>query len=128
MKKIARLLCCLPLLTATSGCMQTATRYDPGVDYVQEYAQRSQTITLSAGNAKEANLAIHVIDPWPRYVGNKRIPANGQRMAGAVERYRDVSKLGGAEEPVGSGDTSAIDRGGSGGGKGERGGCPARSG
>src|SRR5260370_40730087 len=89
MKKIARLLCCLPLLAAAGGCMQTVSPYDPGVDYIQEYAQRSQTITLSAGNAKETNLAIHAIDPWPRYVGNKRIPANGQRMPGPGERYLD---------------------------------------
>ena len=34
------------------------------------------------------NAATHIIDPWPRYVGNRRIPANGERMAGAVERYR----------------------------------------
>jgi hypothetical protein len=108
MKTIARLLCCLPLLTAAGGCMQTATRYDPGVDYIQEYAQRSQTITLSAGNAKETNAAIHVIDPWPRYVGNRRIPANGQRMAGAVERYRDVSKQGDGPKPLGGVGTSAI--------------------
>src|SRR5260370_2656697 len=84
MKRVARLRCCLGALAAAGGCMQTASRYDPGVDYVQEYAQRSQTITLSAGNARETNAAIHVIDPWPRYAGNKRIPANGQRMAGAV--------------------------------------------
>jgi hypothetical protein len=108
MKKIARFLCYLPLLTAVGGCMQTATRYDPGVDYIQEYAQRSQTITLSAGNAKETNLAIHAIDPWPRYVGNKRIPANGQRMAGAVERYRDVSKQGEGPKPLAATGTSTL--------------------
>ena len=117
MEKIARLLCCLPLLAA-GGCMQTATRYDPGVDYIQEYAQRSQTITLSAGNAKETNLAIHSIDPWPRYVGNKRIPANGQRMAGAVERYRDVTKQGEGPKPLEAVGTSAIPiAAGGGGGK-----------
>jgi hypothetical protein len=108
MKKIARLLCCLAALAAAGGCMQTASRYDPGVDYVQEYAQRSQTITLSAGNARETNAAIHVIDPWPRYAGNKRIPANGQRMAGAVERYRDVSKQGDGPKPLEAVGTSAI--------------------
>ena len=108
MEKIARLLCCLPLLAAAGGCMQTATRYDPGVDYIQEYAQRSQTITLSAGNAKETNLRIHAIDPWPRYVGNKRIPADGQRMAGAVERYRDVSKQGDGPKPLSQVGTSSI--------------------
>jgi hypothetical protein len=58
-----------------------------------QYFRRSDTITLGAGNAKSANAVTHVIDPWPNYVGNRRIPGNGERMSGAVERYRDVSKL-----------------------------------
>ena len=53
-----------------------------------QYIQRTDTITLSAGNAKDVNAATHVIDPWPRRVANPRIPANGERMAGRIERYR----------------------------------------
>jgi uncharacterized phage-associated protein len=62
-------------------------------DPVDQYLHRSDKITLSAGNAKQVNAATHVIDPWPRYVGNRRIPGNGERMAGAAERYRDVIKI-----------------------------------
>ena len=62
-------------------------------DNVTQYAQRSDKITLSAGNAKDANAAIHIIDPWPRASADRRIPANGERMAGAYERYRNVDKL-----------------------------------
>jgi hypothetical protein len=69
-------------------------------DPVSQYLQRSDKITLSAGNAKEVNAATHVIDPWPPYVGNRRIPGNGERMAGAVERYRDVSKIPLAPRPI----------------------------
>jgi hypothetical protein len=29
-----------------------------------------------------------VIDPWPRYVGNKNIAFNGERAQAGVERYR----------------------------------------
>ena len=116
MQKIARLLCCLPPLAAAGGCMQTVSPYDPGVDYVQQYAQRSQKVTLSAGNAVETNAAIHTIDPWPRYVANKRIPANGQRMVGAVERYRDVTKQGEGPKPLVSESTSNIVVGGGGAG------------
>jgi len=61
---------------------------------------RSQTITLSAGNAKEANAAIQVIDPWPRYVYDTHIPGDGRRMADAVSRYEDVSKLKQAPKPI----------------------------
>jgi hypothetical protein len=55
------------------------------------YFQRSDTITLGAGNAKSVNAATHIIDPWPRYVGNRRIPGNGDRLSRAVERYRQGS-------------------------------------
>ena len=54
-----------------------------------EYLQRSVTITLGAGNAKDANAAIHTIDPWPPYVSYTRIPGDGRRAADSVERmYR----------------------------------------
>jgi len=55
------------------------------------YFQRSDKITLGAGNAKAVNAATHIIDPWPRYVGNRRIPGNGDRLSRAVERYRQGS-------------------------------------
>src|SRR5437763_6244463 len=55
------------------------------------YVQRSDRITLQAGNAKDVNAATHVIDPWPRYVGNRRIPGNGDRLTRAVDRYRQGS-------------------------------------
>ena len=55
------------------------------------YFQRSDKITLGAGDAKDVNAATHVIDPWPRYVGNRRIPVNGDRLSRAVERYSQGS-------------------------------------
>src|SRR5450755_943965 len=97
MSKLIRNLTLLMLFSA-GGCTQT-TRY-AAVDPAQEYLQRADTVTLSAGNAKEVNTRIHVIDPWPRYVGDTRIPGNGERMAGAVERYRDISKQGRGPRPL----------------------------
>jgi hypothetical protein len=55
------------------------------------YFQRSDSITLWEGDAKSVNSATHVIDPWPPYVGNRRIPGNGDRLSRAVERYRQGS-------------------------------------
>src|SRR5262249_32883622 len=52
------------------------------------YFQRTDKITLGGGDAKAVNAATHIIDPWPRYVGNRRIPGNGDRLSRAVERYR----------------------------------------
>jgi hypothetical protein len=60
------------------------------------YFQRSDKITLWEGDAKDVNAATHVIDPWPPYVGNRRIPGNGDRLSRAVERYR----LGSYRQPA----------------------------
>jgi hypothetical protein len=81
----AAVMCCLAL---------------PWDDPFEQYFQRKDTVTLEAGNAAAVNSATHIIDPWPRYVGNTRIPGDGGRMAGAVERYRDVSKLPRAPKPI----------------------------
>lgn len=61
-------------------------------DIVGPYLRRTDSITAGAGNSKEVNSVVHMLDPWPPYAGNRRIPGNGERMSGAVERYRDVSK------------------------------------
>lgn len=110
MKKLIPL---LPfLLLAVGGCaptyvVDTAQVYNP-VDSVQEYTQRSDKITLSAGNAQAVNTRIQEIDPWPRYVGDRRIAGDGERMAGAAERYRDVSKQRQGPRPLPIEATSAA--------------------
>ena len=55
------------------------------------YFQRSYNITLDGGDAKAVNAATHVIDPWPRYVGNRNIPVSGDRLSRAVTRYNQGS-------------------------------------
>jgi hypothetical protein len=70
---------------ATLACSEAwAWDQDPAA----QYFERKDTIVSGAGDARNVNAATHVIDPWPRYVGDRRIPANGERMSGAVERYR----------------------------------------
>ena len=64
-----------------------------GEDSFDQYFVRSDSITLDAGNAKDVNAAIHVIDPWPRASANRRIPASGARMTGAIQRYRSPPSL-----------------------------------
>jgi hypothetical protein len=59
-----------------------------GDDEFDRYAQRTDRITLSAGNAKEVNAATHMLTPWPPGVGDRRILADGARMQRAFERYR----------------------------------------
>jgi hypothetical protein len=57
-------------------------------EFGEPYLQRIEGVTAGAGNAKDVNALTHIIDPWPPYVANRRIPANGERMTGAVDRYR----------------------------------------
>jgi hypothetical protein len=69
-------------------CAAPAMAWDQ--DFFGSYFQRSDKIVLSEGDAKEVNAATHVIDPWPRYVGQRKIRSNGDRMVGAADRYRNV--------------------------------------
>jgi hypothetical protein len=82
---------------APTNVVSTAQYYDP-VDMVQPYTQRSDTTALDAGDAQDVNTRIHEIDPWPRSASNRRIPANGKRMSGAIERYE--SSKGEPLQPV----------------------------
>jgi hypothetical protein len=83
MSSIARTIGLIAMAGSLGGCWGAVSEH-PAAQYVH----RSDTITLSAGDAKEVNAATHAIDPWPPGVGDPRIRANGERMAGAAERYR----------------------------------------
>ena len=51
-------------------------------DPAAQYFERKDTIVSGAGDARNVNAATHIIDPWPRYVGNRRIPATGSGCRG----------------------------------------------
>src|SRR3954467_11483513 len=59
-----------------------------GHDEMDRYFQRSESLTLSAGDAKQANAVTHTIHPWPSYVGDRRIVAEAAKTRGAIVRYR----------------------------------------
>jgi hypothetical protein len=75
----------LTVLAALSlgGCYGLA-----GDDEMSRYLQRSDTITMSAGDAKQANAVTHTIHPWPSNVGDRRIVVSAAKTGGAVARYR----------------------------------------
>jgi len=77
----------LVTLAATSDCWA-------GEGFLDQYFLRSDSITPDAGDAQAVNTAIQVIDPWPRRSANRRIPANGARMTGAIQQYRSPSQSG----------------------------------
>jgi hypothetical protein len=84
------LFACLPLAAALGGCWGTVTE-NPAAEYVR----RTDTIVPDAGEAMKVNAVTHVIDPWPPYVGDRRIPADGERMVTAVQRTHRPSAQGG---------------------------------
>lgn len=63
-----------------------------GDDEMDRYFQRSDSITLSAGDAKQANAVTHTIHPWPRYVGDRRIVSDARRVGSAVNRYSTTTR------------------------------------
>lgn len=88
MKSLAAAMAALAML-ATSGPAQS----DAQRDWRAPYRQRIEGVTVGAGNAAALNSAAMMVDPWPPQVRNRRIPANGARMVGAIERYKDVRRL-----------------------------------
>ena len=63
-----------------------------GHDEVDRYFQRSDTITMSAGDAKQVNAVTHTIHPWPRNVGDRRIAYDARRAGAAVTRYSTTTR------------------------------------
>jgi hypothetical protein len=78
-------------MAALAGVLSSSAASAWDQDPFAMYIQRSDKITLGAGDAKDVNAATHVIDPWPRNVGNRRIPGNGDRLSRAVGRYNQGS-------------------------------------
>jgi hypothetical protein len=79
-----------------------------GNDEMDRYVQRSDTITMSAGDAKQVNAVTHTINPWPSYVGDRRIATDARRTGAAVGRYTTTTRpvdqapdLGNAGEAMG---------------------------
>jgi hypothetical protein len=57
------------------------------------YFDRRETVVPYAGDAKAVNQVTMMVDPWPPYSANRNIAFNGERMQGAVERYRTHSVI-----------------------------------
>ena len=81
-----RLLIVLAALSL-GGCWGLA-----GDDEMSRYLQRSDTMTMSAGDAKQVNAVTHTIHPWPRYVGDRRIATDARRTGAAVTRYSTTTR------------------------------------
>ena len=56
-------------------------------DLFGPYSDRRDKVTPGAGDAKDTNAAVHVIDPWPPRAWARHISANGTRSVEAIRRY-----------------------------------------
>ena len=68
------------------------------------YYDRRETILFGADNAVASNNAVQTIDPWSPGSANRRAPANGERVAAAIKRYRTGRVL----TPIGNGTSSTY--------------------
>lgn len=96
---IAAIICVL-----TAGCQDV-------------YLARRDTLTVGSGEAVQANIAKHIIDPWPAHAQHYDRDASGERAQHAIERYRNPGSGPGAgalPPPVPVGSSNAPPIGGSG--------------
>ena len=90
---MAKLIGLAALAVLVAPGLATAGDY-PFLDELTRYAERIDTLSVTSGDAQDVNAATQIIDPWPAYVRDRRIPANGRRMVGAVDRYQDPALFG----------------------------------
>ena len=76
-----------PLIVATAAAIGLGI-WLGGCSQADQYLDRREAVSLSAGDAVAANQAAQIVDPWPAYSGDKNLAFNGQKMQSAVERYR----------------------------------------
>ncbi len=79
----------LAALVVVVGANGARAQDYPFLDGLTRYAERIDTLSVTSGDAQDVNAAIQTIDPWPPYARDRRIPANGQRMVGAIERFQN---------------------------------------
>lgn len=65
----------LTVILAVSGCT--------------DYLKRRDTLTLESGEAVQANMAVHVIDPSPPASARIVRDTDGERLQHGIERYRN---------------------------------------
>ena len=120
---MAKIISLAVLAFLTASGLARAGDY-PVLDELTRYAERIDTLSVTSGDAEDVNAVTQIIDPWPPYARDRRIPANGQRMVGAINRYQNPALLGAQAptlapiiQPTGSGGGGSGGGGGGGGGQ-----------
>lgn len=58
-----------------------------GLGGCADYMNRRDSITLGAGNAPEANIGIHTVDPFPPQAENTDIKLDNNKVGQSYQRY-----------------------------------------
>lgn len=69
-------------------------------DYIYNFLGRGDTVTLGAGEASRANIAIQHPTPWPPYVNDTNIKTPARQGVGALERMFNRYDAEGASTPT----------------------------
>jgi hypothetical protein len=62
-------------------------------EHLYSYYGHQDKVTLGAGDAPAANVAIHTINPWPPSSQRTQIDQNGKRAHIAVKRYETNTSI-----------------------------------
>jgi hypothetical protein len=98
------------LSLALAGCSSGVAFDDP----FAEYLQRTILVSTTGGESQAANTAIETATPWPRYANNTSIPANGARMAKAIQRYESGAASDSATQAPNSASQNGMNPGSTG--------------
>lgn len=74
--RVLYLLLALPLVLALGGC--------------NEYLERREGIAATSGDAVRANIAAHVVDPWPPGARDPNIVLRAERLVEVIERNKEA--------------------------------------
>ncbi len=100
----------VPVITLLACGAARAGDDHPSLDQLTRYFERMDTATVVSGDAKDTNAVTQIIDPWPRYARDRRIPVNGQRMVGAINRYQNPKPPGSEGANPGANHTADLTR------------------
>ena len=87
------------------ACAAMAALVQPAVAQNYDYLSRSDGISLSAGDAAAANIAIQTPTPWPAYVNDNAIPGYGPAAVNTIEIFNTLPQKPGS---TGSNTTMAV--------------------
>jgi len=55
---------------------------------------RRDSVTMNVGDAVTSDIAVQMIDPWPRYSQDNNIPMDGAKAQRAIQKYKGLDANG----------------------------------